>query len=349
MVLRAYDGNVGLWEREGKEREVYKGRGAMVRRIGARWSGEVRLRLWVVVAAVASSTLGARAQVGGEYANRSFPAESSGNISSYDQIIQQAAYSAFARLSPGTGIKYGASLTGDLANVTVVAVRLRVGSLRRYGITLGRFTIPPGLRMTNVSSVRVILVYRDFGNVSVYSSSVPGQVFVSSLAGIRVYNGDTLRTTAPLPALTAIALDNPIQVIIPPNAQPSYCVEFYGNGTVLATNVSATNASSLTYACFSRTLGDNYFALVGLPPSGDTSNAWKVIVGTVLGVVGLIMLVSLLILCCRRHLRKRKIAKMQSQVDRGETLQPTVVGNSRAPMATHTRTRPMLEKDFSVS
>ncbi|KAG0596386.1 hypothetical protein M758_UG249100 [Ceratodon purpureus] len=323
----------------------------MVMRIGAWWSGEFRFRLWVMVAVVASSSLGlgAGTQVGGEYANRSFPAELRGNISSYDQTIQQAAYSAFARLSPVTGIQYGASLTGDLANVTVVAVRLRVGSLRRYGVTLGRFTIPPGLRMTNVSSVRVILVYRDFGSVSVYSSSVPGQVFVSSLAGIRVYNGDTFRTTTPLPALTAIALDNPIQVIIPPDAQPSYCVEFYGNGTVLATNASATNASTPTYACFSRTLGDNYFALVGLPPSGKKSNTWKVIVGAVLGVVGLIMLLSLLIYCCRRHLHKRKIAKMQSHVDKGETLQPTVVGNNRAPMATQTRTRPILEKDINVS
>lgn len=316
----------------------------MVRRSGER--EVVRLWLWLVVAVV---VFAARVEAQGEYANRSFPAVANGNLTSYEQTIQQAAYAAFARVRPVTGTTFDANLTGDLANITVQAVRLRVGSLRRYGVTLGRFTIPPGLRITNVSSVRVILVYRDFGNVSVYSSSVPGQVFVSSLAGIRVYNGDTISSTTPLPALTAIALDNPIQVIIPPNAQPSYCVEFFGNGTAFATNATAGNGSAPTYACFSRTLGDNYFALVGLPPPGKKSNKWKIILGTVLGVVGLIAILLLLILCCRRQLRKRKLAKMQAQADRGETLQPEVVGNTRAPVATQTRTRPRLERDLNVA
>lgn len=312
--------------------------------------GGRRLWLWLVVlVAWRSGVEVAEAQ---QYANQTFSAPANGNLISYEQTIQQAAYAAFARLNPVTGTKYDANLSGDLANITVQAVRLRVGSLRRYGVTLGRFTIPPGLRITNVSSVRVILVYRDFGNVSVYSSSVPGQVFVSSLAGIRVYNGDTLNSTTPLPALTAIALENPIQVIIPPNAHPSYCVEFSGNGTAFATNASAAgNASSTppTYACFSRTLGDNYFALVGLPPPGKKSNTWKIILGTVLGVVGLIAILLLLVFCCRRQLRKRKLAKMQAQADRGETLQPTQVGNTRAPVATQSRTRPRLERDLNVT
>jgi len=305
------------------------------------------LWLWLVVV-VCGLRSGVEAQ---EYANHSFPVTANANLASYEQTIQEEAYAAFARLNPVTGTKYDTSLTGVLANVTVQAVRLRVGSLRRYGVTLGRFTIPPGLRITNVSSVRVILVYRDFGNVSVYSASVPGQVFVSSLAGIRVYNGDSLSSTTPLPALTAIALENPIQVIIPPNAQPSYCVEYLVNGTAFATNASAGNgsASPPTYACFSRTLGDNYFALVGLPPKGKKSNTWKIILGTVLGVVGLIAILLLLVFCCRRQLRKRKLAKMQAQAERGETLQPTQVGNTRAPVATQSRTRPRLERDLNVT
>jgi hypothetical protein len=317
-----------------------------------------RLWLWLVVICALRSGV-AEAQ---QYANESFPATPISNLLSYEQSIQQAAYTAFQSLNPVTGTTYDTSLTGDLANITVQAVRLRVGSLRRYGVTLGRFTIPPGLRITNVSSVRVILVYRDLGNVSVYSSSVPGQVFVSSLAGIRVYNGDTLNSTTPLPALTAIALENPIQVIIPPNAQPSYCVEFSRNdtnyGTAFATNVTANasanvtanaSASPPTYACFSRTLGDNYFALVGLAPPKKNSNTWKIILGTVLGVVGLIAILLLLVFCCRRQLRKRKLAKMQAQADRGETLQPTQVGNTRAPVATQSRTRPRLERDLNVT
>lgn len=320
----------------------------MVRGHGDRWSRQVRLWLWLVVAGVFALRSGVEAQ--GEFAGRAYNATVIANLTSYEQAIQEAAYAAFARLNPVTGTKYDANLTGELANVTVQAVRLRVGSLRRYGVTLGRFTIPPGLRISNVSSVRVILVYRDFGNISVYSSAVPGQVFVSSLAGIKLYNGDTLSTTTPLPPLAAIALENPIQVIIPPNAQPSYCVEFVSNGTAFATNATATNGTAPpTYACFSRTLGDNYFALVGLPPPKKKSNTWKIILGTVLGVVGLIAILLLLVFCCRRQLRNRRLAKMQAQADRGETLQPTVVGTSRAPVATQTRTRPRLERDLNVT
>lgn len=351
--MRGFLGNVRLLEEEAERREMRNGGGVMARRVGWWYPREETSHLWllvVVVALVLGLGSGVDAQAAGQYANQTFASTMTGDLSSYDQTIQLAAYSAFASLSPGTGIPYPANLFGDLANVTVEAVRLRVGSLRRYGVTLGKFTIPPGLRISNVSSVRVILVYRDFGNVSVYSPSVPGQVFVSSLVGIRMYNGDLLETTTPLPALSAIALENPVQVIIPPNSQPSYCVEFdASNRTVLATDATATNASSPTYACFSRTLGDNYFALVGLAPPGKKSNTWKIILGTVLGVVGLILLSSLFIFCCRRQLRKRKIAKMQAQTEKGETLQSTVVGSSRAPVATQTRTRPMLERDFNVT
>ena len=230
--------------------------------------------LWVVVVVVAVSSLGLApvgAQTGGVYANRTFPATAMANITLYDQTIQQDVAYSFARSNPGTWDKYTARLTGDLANVTVYAMRLRVGSLKRYGVTLGRFMIPQGLRITNVSAVRVILVYRDFGNVSVYSPSVPGQVLVSSLAGIRMYNGDTLNTATPPPELSAIDLGvSPFQVIIPPNSPPSYCVEFYRNGTAYVSTAVATDASSSppTYECFSRTLGESDFALVGLSPPG---------------------------------------------------------------------------------
>ncbi|XP_024374684.1 uncharacterized protein [Physcomitrium patens] len=353
--MYCFVGNVRLWERGEKERrEMLKDRGAMERRTGWLSPMEEMSYFWVVVVMIVLALRsGVGAEVVGQYANQTFPAVASGNLSSYDQTIQLAAFSTFARMSPLTGIPFSTVLPGDLANVTVEAVRLRVGSLRRYGVTLGRFTIPPGLRISNVSSLRVILVYRDFGNVSVYSSSVPGQVFVSSLVGIRVYNADLLGPTTPLPALTAVS-ETPMQVIIPPNARPSYCVEFDADGTALATNasatnVSATNGTSLTYACFSRNLGENYFALVGLAPPRKKSNTWKIILGTVLGVLGVIVLSSLLIFCCRRQLQKRKISKMQVQAEKGETLQSTVVRNSRAPVATQTRTRPMLEKDFNVT
>ena len=268
------------------------------------------------------------------------------NVTQYDQTIQQAAYAAFTRLNAGTGRTFGANLTGDLANVTVLAVRLRVGSLRRRGVTLGMLTIPPGLKVLNFASTRVMLVYRDFGNVSVYSSPVSGQVLVSQVVGIRAYDGDNLNNTSFLPPLSVSNLLSPSQVdlnVTSSTSKATQCVEFGGNNTAVTSNVTTGN-NGTGNVCSLTTFGD--FALLGLPPPGKKSNTWKIILGVVLGVVGLLLLLLLLCCCIRRQLRRRKMAKMQYQVDHGETLQPHLIGNSRAPAASVSRTRPSLEKDY---
>ena len=269
------------------------------------------------------------------------------NVTTYDQTIQQAAYAAFTRLNPGTGSTFGANLTGDLANVTVLAVRLRAGSLRRRGVTLGKFTIPPGLKVLNFASTRVMLVYRDFGNVSVYSSPVSGQVLVSQVVGIKAYDGDNLNNTSFLPPLSVSNLLTPSQVdlnVTSSTSKATQCVEFGANNTAVTSNVTSGSNSTGNNVCSLTTFGD--FALLGLPPPGKKSNTWKIVLGVVLGVVGLLLLLLLLCCCIRRQLRRRKMAKMQYQVDHGETLQPHLIGNSRAPAASVSRTRPSLEKDY---
>jgi len=270
------------------------------------------------------------------------------NVTTYDQTIQQAAYAAFTRLNPETGQTFGANLTGDLANVTVLAIRLRVGSLRRRGVTLGNFTIPAGLKVLNFASTRVMLVYRDFGNVSVYSSPVSGQVLVSRVVGIRAYDGDNLNNTSFLPPLSVSDLLSPSQVglyVTSSTSKATQCVEFGANSTAVTSNVtSGSNSTTGNNVCSLTTFGD--FALLGLPPPKKKSNTWKIVLGVVLGVVGLLLLLLLLCCCIRRQLRRRKMAKMQYQVDHGETLQPHLIGNSRAPAASVSRTRPSLEKDY---
>lgn len=282
----------------------------------------------------------------GKALSSTFNTTSVANVTTYDQTIQQAAYAAFTRLKSGTGRTFGANLTGDLANVTVLAVRLRVGSLFRRGVTLGKFTIPRGLKVLNFTSMRVMLVYRDFGNVSVYSSPVSGQVLVSQVVGIRAYDGDNLNNTSFLAPLSVSNFQSPSQVALNVTSSAStatQCVEFGANSTAVTSNVT-TGTNGTGNVCSLTTFGD--FALLGLPPPGKKSNTWKIVLGVVLGVVGLLLLLLLLCCCIRRQLRRRKMAKMQYEVDHGETLQPHLIGNSRAPAASVSRTRPALEKDY---
>jgi hypothetical protein len=63
-----------------------------------------------------------------------------------------------------------------------------------------------------------------------------------------------------------------------------------------------------------------------------------------LGVVGGLALLALLGLLAYRYAEKRRLDRMQRNSEAGETLQESPIGQSRAPVAGSTRTRPTLEK-----
>jgi hypothetical protein len=256
--------------------------------------------------------------------------------------------------------------------------------LRKRGIILGGFTIPSGVKVLNPPYHEVVLVYRDFGNLAVYSSPLPGQEIVSPVLGIKVYSAQTLQPAAPLPPLEVTALMSPITIIIPQNSllatfPPAFCAEFNDNGTTTISNVSLT-----PNICAARSLGD--FALLGQvlapspspllappglapssvpapsPSSGSAasssspsshghakSKTWKIVLGTVLGTLGLVAITSLLGFAFVKYRRRRRFARMQHQADTGETLQQEMVGHSRAPAAAGVRTRPTIEREFHIS
>ncbi len=308
------------------------------------------------------------------------------DITSLDDTIQQVAFAAFAALiRPRTGVIYTATnVPANLSGVLIEVVRLRVGSLRKRGIILGGFTIPSGVKVLNPPYHEVVLVYRDFGNLAVYSSPLPGQQIVSPVLGIKVYSAQTLHPAAPLPPLEVTALMSPITIIIPQNSllatfPPAFCAEFNDNGTTTVSNVSLT-----PNICAARSLGD--FALLGQvlapspspllappglapssvpapsPSSGSAaasssssshrhgkSKTWKIVLGTVLGTLGLVAIASLLAFAFVKYRRRRRFARMQHQADTGETLQQEIVGHSRAPAAAGVRTRPTIEREFHIS
>jgi hypothetical protein len=74
------------------------------------------------------------------------------------------------------------------------------------------------------------------------------------------------------------------------------------------------------------------------------SNTWKIVLGVVLGVVGGLALLALLGLLAYRYAEKRRLDRMHRNSEAGETLQESPIGQSRAPVAGSTRTRPTLEK-----
>ncbi|KAJ7523760.1 hypothetical protein O6H91_18G061900 [Diphasiastrum complanatum] len=297
-------------------------------------------------------------------------------IKELDQLIQVNAFSSIG--NSRTGEMYNVALPSNLTGVNASAIRLRTGSLRRRGLALKEFLVPPGAAV-NITTVRVLLVYRQFNGINVYSPK--GYMLVSPVLGIRVYDAFNLSSKTPMPELDLTATGAPITVRIPflsmARVSVPLCAAFDSNGSVITTNVSSS-----PNVCSTFQLGD--FALVvpasalapapqpalspqsaaspaplgflPQPPSESPSfsaggkhkgsNTWKIALGSTLGGIAFLSILALLAFLSLRYREKAKMARMEQEAEHGETLQTAVIRETRAPTAGSSRTRPTLETDY---
>jgi hypothetical protein len=118
---------------------------------------------------------------------------------SLDSILQEYAYRALVK--PKTGTIYNATtqLPSNFTGVTLAALRLRSGSLRRYGVpNYNEFQIPRGLLQTPYVK-RLVLVYQNLGSNNNWSSNYyhlpPNHTYLAPLLGLVAYNGSDLSAT----------------------------------------------------------------------------------------------------------------------------------------------------------
>ncbi|KAG6603518.1 hypothetical protein SDJN03_04127, partial [Cucurbita argyrosperma subsp. sororia] len=282
---------------------------------------------------------------------------------SLDVLLQEYAYKAL--VNPKTGIPYDAAAPSNLTGISIRAMRLRSGSFRRYGVvSFAEFDIPTGV-IVQPYVERLVLVYQNLGNWSEEYYALPGYTFLAPMLGLLAYNASNLSATN-LPELEMRASGDPIHVkfdnVKPlPDGTVAKCVWFNLQGIANFSSVESGNTCS--------TIEHGHFSIVvesiapspspvsqsppgavipnAPPPSSkkNTTRVW-IIVGSVVGGVLLLVLLSLLICWVHKLKQRNKMEQMERAAELGEPLQMAMVGDTKAPTATVTRTQPTLETEY---
>ncbi|PHU14643.1 hypothetical protein BC332_15848 [Capsicum chinense] len=274
-----------------------------------------------------------------------------------DSVLQDYAFRAFVR--PRTGIPYDGNVPSNFSGIKVSGLRLRSGSMRRRGVSKYKeFHIPIGV-LEQPYVERLILVYHNLANWSDLYYPLPGYTYLTPVLGILTYDASNL-SARNLPELDIRASKKPILVNfsnvvkpVPMGLSPK-CVYFNLDGAVEFDNILNGNMC--------KTTKQGHFSVVvefttaepepepepepgtdGHKKSGRKK--WVIFGSVVGGFVALIFLV-LLIACLKKYDKQKKIDRMEQEAERGVPLLMTRVGNTKAPIASETRTRPSLENEY---
>ncbi|KAL3850515.1 hypothetical protein ACJIZ3_012397 [Penstemon smallii] len=277
-----------------------------------------------------------------------------------DSLLQDYAFRAF--VNPRTGVVYDGGVLANLTGVRVAALRLRSGSLRRKGVrSYKEFNIPVGL-IEQPYVERVVLVYHNLGNWSSFYYPLPGYNFLSPVLGLLAYDATDL-SAASLSELDVRASGSPISIEFQnvgfgPKGSSPKCVYFGLDGSVGFDNVVKENTCLTTNQGHFSIVVESLVAPAPSPAGGTggttgigggegrrSKRVW-IIGGCVVGGVVLLVLLALLFCYVRKCRQRKKMRRMEEAAELGVVLPMTRVGNTKAPMALETRTRPVLENEF---
>jgi len=283
-----------------------------------------------------------------------------------DALLQQYAYRALA--NPKTGTIYNAThLPSNLSGIEVAALRLRSGSLRRKGFSqYNEFEIPKGL-IGRTYVERLVLVYQNLGDKSSRYYPLTNYTYLTPVLGLLAYDGSNL-SASNLSELEIDASDGPILVKFRavksvPYGAVAKCVWFDLQGSSNFSDVTGGNTcSSFQQGHFSIVVNSTALPAPpsptpASPPKKGPSSAhgkgekenkkvW-IIVGSVVGGLVLLVLLSLLVLWMRKYKQKKKMQQMERAAELGEPLQMASIGDTKAPAARVTRTQPTLEHEYA--
>ncbi|XP_057457659.1 uncharacterized protein LOC130748458 [Lotus japonicus] len=292
----------------------------------------------------------------------SFPhvrAQSSSQAKSLDVILQEYAYRGLGK--PKTGTVYDGTqlLPSNLTGVKVAALRLRSGSLRRYGVAVyNEFQIPEGIIVSPYVK-RIVLVYQNLGKLSTRYYPLPNYTYLAPVLGLLAYDASDLSATG-LPELHITASRDPVKVKFQdvkaaPHGAVAKCVWFDLQGSSNFSNVTGGDTCSTSrqghYSIVVESTAPSPVpAPTPVPSAKKESKSNKkvwIIVGSVLGGLLLLVLLYLLIVWVVKYMRNKKIQQMERSADMGEALHMASVGDTKAPAATVTRTQPTLEHEYA--
>ncbi|XP_028803358.1 uncharacterized protein LOC114758474 [Neltuma alba] len=251
-----------------------------------------------------------------------------------------------------TGVIQSVNLPANLSGIRVDTVRLRCGSLRRYGAHLKEFHLGSGV-VVHPCIERVLLIRQNLGYnwSAIYYANydLSGYELVSPVVGLLAYNADEDVNSMNPFQLGIVAGEKPLTIdftnitrftnadgIIP------FCASFEGDGRMTLAKPSSP------HVCVAKRHG-HFGLVIASPPEQFKKriSQWKVAVGSTIGAaLGAFLLGLLLVAMLVRVKKRSRMEALERRAYEEEALQVSMVGHVRAPTASGTRTTPIIEHEY---
>ncbi|KAH6818168.1 hypothetical protein C2S51_001771 [Perilla frutescens var. frutescens] len=271
-----------------------------------------------------------------------------------DLLIRDYTFKSYTK-NFKTGKLHRINLPSNLSGINVDTVRLRCGSLRRYGAAVKEFHLRVGTSV-HPCSTRVMIIRQNLGSnwSSLYYDNfeLSGYQLVSPVLGLLAYNVGATNTTTIPSELGIQAGKRPITIdfskmtanesssssssgIIP------LCASFDQDGKVSLSSQARPNVCVATR--------HGHFGLVvesPLMPLKRKVSRLKVAIGSSIGAALGAFLLSLLAMALFVNAKKKaRMEEMERRAYEEEALQVSMVGHVRALTASGTRTVPTIEHE----
>lgn len=267
-----------------------------------------------------------------------------------DSLIRDYTLRSYNNNTFKTGKLYNINLPRNLSCINVDTIRLRCGSLLRYGARIEEFHLQNGVNV-HPCIERVILVRQSIGSnwSSLYYKSyeLSGYRLVSPILSLQAYGiGANSISTIPteLGAQSGkkqITIDFSNTTLLNKSSRISpLCASFDLDGKVTLSNQERPNVCVATR--------QGHFGLVVesplMPLKGKVSKMKIVVVSSVGAALGAFLLSLLLVAMFVNAKKKARMDEMERRAYEEEALQVSMVGHVRAVTASGTRTAPKIEQ-----
>ncbi|GFP86490.1 hypothetical protein PHJA_000792800 [Phtheirospermum japonicum] len=273
-----------------------------------------------------------------------------------DPIITNYTFQSHETTNFKTGELHTINLPSNLSGINVDAIRLRCGSLQRYGAKIKEFDLGRGVNV-HPCTQRVILVRLNLGPkwsslyYNNYELSATHQL-ISPILGLSAYGYVKGENSSNFPSELEIRAGKKGPIAIDFSSTPllinakagltPLCASFdHKRGKFNLSNQTRPNACAAT--------GQGRFGLVVessplIGPLKGKVSKWKIaIVSSIGGVLGACLLSLLLIAMFVNAKKKARMDEMERRAYEEEALQVSMVGHVRAVTANGTRTVPTIE------
>lgn len=275
-----------------------------------------------------------------------------------DFLIRDYALRSYNTTTFKTGKLYDVNLPTTLSGIDADTIRLRCGSLQRYGARIKEFYLNNGINV-HPCIQRVILVRQSVAAASNWSSlyyrsyELSGYQLISPILGLVGYsivddNSNSLSSIVASPAdlwgrpgksITIDFTNTTLSINATRENISPLCASFDRDGKVTLSSQTRPNVCVVG--------GPGHFGLVVesplMPVKGKVGKVKIVVVSSIGAALGAFLLSLLVVAMLVNAKKKARMDEMERRAYEEEALQVSMVGHVRAVTAAGTRTAPIIE------